>query len=261
VIDALINGCRPFYFKGKARLLNVVAAKSGIRQVRIFDSVFELDVEDHIQRHLYWGTYEHHETRLVQQYLRPGMTFVDVGANIGCYTALGARQVAGNKGRVIAFEPSPYAFKKLQSMVLGNKLQHVTTVNAGLSDTAGRMKLYHDPRFPNHTPTMVAAHGNENATATEVAVVTLDDEAARLGIGQIDLIKIDAEGFEPHVLGGARRILNEGRIRAILCEFDEGWLRKGGSSTRQLENLMRDAGFVEGNCAASLRFFQLPNGR
>jgi FkbM family methyltransferase len=260
MMDVLIEGCRPFYFKGKARLLNVVAAKSGIKHARIFDSVFELNIEDHVQRNLYWGTFEHYEMRLVQQYLRPGMTFVDVGANIGCYTALGARQVAGNGGRVISFEPSSHAFEKLQSMVRGNKLEHVTVVNAGLSDTAGPRKLYLDPRFHNHTPTMVA-HGNEHATATEVAVTTLDDEAARLGIGQIDLIKIDVEGYEPKVLGGARRMLNEGRIRAILCEFDEGWLRKGGSSPRQLEDFIRDAGFVDRNYPGMLRFFQLPDGR
>jgi FkbM family methyltransferase len=257
-MDAFIKVCRPFHFRGKAKLLGFVGADSGIRRARIFNSVFELDLEDFIQRHIYWGTFERNETRLVQEYLRPGMTFLDVGANVGYYTALAASLV-GCGGRVIAFEPSPYAFDKLHAMVVNNKLEQVTAVHAGLSDMAEQGKLYLDAGFHNHSPTMVS-HGNATATTTEINVVSLDDEATRLGIERIDLMKIDVEGYEPKVLAGAKRILKEGRIRAILCEFNEHWLSKGGSSPRHLENIMLDAGFVDRKCAGSTpenRFFEL----
>jgi FkbM family methyltransferase len=241
-MNVLVKKGRPFHFRGKARLLSLIAANSGTRRARLFDSVFELDLEDLIQRYMYWGTYETNETRLVQQYLRPGMTFVDVGANVGYYTALAAKQV-GIGGRVIAFEPSPYAFEKLQSMVAGNRLEQVTAVHAGLSDTAGQGKLYLDASFHNHSPSMVA-HENPNATATEIKVARLDDEATRLGIDRIDLMKIDVEGHEPKVLAGAKRLLSEGRVGAILCEFNEYWLSNSGSSPSHLGNMIRDAGFV-----------------
>jgi predicted methyltransferase len=86
------------------------------------EAFFELDLKDLIQRDIYWGTFEPNETRLVQEYLRPSMTFLDVGANLGYYTALAASLV-GRRGRVIAFEPSPYAFEKLHAMVVNNKLE------------------------------------------------------------------------------------------------------------------------------------------
>jgi hypothetical protein len=91
----------------------------------------------------------------------------------------------------------------------------------------------------------MVARENATATATEITVVSLDDEAARLGIERIDLMKIDVKGYEPKVLAGAKRILNEGRIGAILCEFNEHGLCKAGFSRRHLENILRDAGFVD----------------
>jgi hypothetical protein len=115
---------------------------SGIRQARVFGSVFELDLDDLIQRRIYFGVMEPQETRLVRNYLQPGMAFVDVGANDGYYTALAAERVARNGGRVAAFEPSPYAFGRLSSMILANRLEHVTPVHAGLSDAAGNLNLY-----------------------------------------------------------------------------------------------------------------------
>lgn len=258
-MNFLIDACRPIHFRGKARLLNTVGPNSGIKRARVFDSVFALDLEDFIQRQIYFGTFEPHETRLVRRHLQPGMTFVDVGANVGYYTALAAKQLERSGGRIIAFEPSPYAFEKLNSMVLNNKLEQVTTVHAGLSDTAGQGRLYLNVEFHNHSPTMVA---HENATATEITLVSLDEEVERLGIERIDLVKIDVEGHEAKVLTGAKRLLSKGGIRAILCEFNEHWLCKAGSSPRHLGDILRNAGFVEADCkqvagGIENRFFQL----
>src|ERR1700680_2278351 len=63
-----------------------------------------------------------------------------VPANVGYYTALAASLV-GPKGRVIPFEPSPYAFERLRRTVDSNRLENVAPVHAGLSDGAGRLKL------------------------------------------------------------------------------------------------------------------------
>lgn len=194
---------------------------------------------------------------MVKGYLKPGMTFIDVGANIGYYTALGALLV-GTQGRVVAFEPSAYAFEKLSSMAAKSGLTQVTTIHAGLSDAAGSLKLYLGVGSNNHTPTMVA---RGNTSETTVRVVRLDEEAARLGIERIDLIKIDVQGYESKVLAGATRLLRERRIGAILCEFNEGWLSKAGSSLESLEALILQAGMVEvGSHAAGAfdnRFFRL----
>ena len=59
----------------------------------------------------------------------------------------------------------------------------------------------------------------------------------------MDLLKIDVEGFEPNVLRGAEGYLNRGKIRAILCEFNDYWLTMNGSSSQHLLEQIRDYGF------------------
>jgi FkbM family methyltransferase len=235
---------QPVSFRGKTRLLNLLCPKSGAKRTRIFGSSMELDLSDFIQRQIYLGTFEPDETRWVKAYLRPGMTFVDVGANVGYYTALAAHKVAGGEGRVVSFEPSPYAFERLNRFVEANRLAHVTAVNAGLSDSTGETQLYLGADSDNHTPTMVA---HPNTIATTVKIVTLDAEAERLGVDRLDLIKIDVEGHEPKVLAGAKGLMKERRIRAVLCEFNEVWLGQAGSSQQELSWILRQAGFVEVN--------------
>jgi hypothetical protein len=107
---------RAINFRGKGRLLNLLCPKSGVKRAQIFGNSMELDLADLIQRQIYQGTFEPRETASVKRYLRPGMTFVDVGANVGYYTALAANLVAGRGGRVVAFEPSPYAFARLKKL-------------------------------------------------------------------------------------------------------------------------------------------------
>ena len=256
MIEFLIDAFRATHFRGKARLLNPTVARSGVKQAKVFGSTFQLDLSDFIQRQIYSGTFEGTETRWVRNHLKPGMTFVDAGANVGYWTALAASLV-GPKGRIIAFEPSPYAFQRLKDLVEFNDLEQVEAINAGLSDLPGQVELYLGA-WGNHTPTMVP---HEAETSTLVAVQTLDYAAERAGIDRIDLIKIDVEGFEFRVLDGAKQLLRERRIRAILCEFNDDWLRAAGSSTESLERTFRQCGFLElrraGPSAAENRLFRL----
>ena len=71
-------------------------------------SEFEILVDrfdTHIKKHIYFqGYFEWAETNFIRSILKPGQTFVDVGANIGWHTLLAARSV-GETGRVLAFEP------------------------------------------------------------------------------------------------------------------------------------------------------------
>jgi FkbM family methyltransferase len=236
---ALVGLLRPLNFKGKQRLLNLAIPRHGTRSARIFGSRFELDVSDLIQRHVYFGTFERHETRKIAEFLRPGMTFADVGANIGYYTAVAASRV-GSEGRVFAIEPDSRAFAQLTSLIAANHL-NARAFNFGLSEENGVQHLYQSPGSHNNTPTMVA-HGGLTPSA-EVRVRKLDDCLDEWELRRIDLLKIDVEGWEPRVVRGASRSLNSGRIGAIQCEFNEEWLRAEGSSASDLWDMLAGFGF------------------
>jgi len=242
LIDTVVTTLRPFQFRGKGRLAELVVPKNGKRDALIFGSMFCLDMSDYIQRHMYAGSFERVETGIVQKKLRPGMTFVDVGANVGYYTALAA-QLVGPSGSVIAFEPSEYAFPRLNRMIEVNGLTCVKALQCALADTAGEMSLYGavDEEFYDiHTATMVPQDNPHRAT---VRTETLDSVAEQLNIQQIDFMKIDVDGFEPVVLQGASRLIADGRISNIMLECAEIWFQRMNTSTVEIVEQLRLKGF------------------
>jgi len=238
VIDRVVGVIRPWRFRGKLRLLGALAPRKGRRRVRLFGTPLELDLADEIQRQAYLGCFEPEETAWVRRLLRPGMTFLDVGANVGYFTLL-ASSLVGATGRVVAVEPSPSAFAALARATadLGN----VSAVPVGLSDSSGTLALYVPPEaHGNHAPTMIATPGWQEV---RVEVLTLDELTARHGLERIDLLKLDVEGHEARILGGAVRALSERRIGAVLCEFNDYWLRQAGSSPAEVWRMLSDHGF------------------
>src|SRR5205823_143519 len=88
----------------------------------------EIDALDTIGKHiLKTGCYEHDTFHFLCRILRPGMVFLDIGANIGQYTLLASQRV-GPVGDVHAFEPHPTLFDVLVRNVDRNRCRNVTTV-------------------------------------------------------------------------------------------------------------------------------------
>src|SRR6185312_8497302 len=86
------------------------------------------------------GTFETAELRFIQERLRPGDVFVDIGANGGIYTVIAAKKV-GASGRVLAFEPGPRNLELLKRNLALNGLTNVTIVPKAVSNTAGAAAL------------------------------------------------------------------------------------------------------------------------
>jgi FkbM family methyltransferase len=239
----VVSALRPFSFRGKGRLLSRIVPRRGHVSLELNGITFEdLDLSEHGQWHVYCGLFEVGETRAVTAYLKPGMNIVDVGANIGYYTALGAA-AAGPSGRVIAFEPSPYAYQRLRNLVLNNRLTNVTTFQMALSDQKGKAQLSLPKDSTNHAPTMLPL---ANSASVPIEVTTLDEVAGEIGMDSIDLLKLDVEGLEPRVLSGARRLLAAGRIKSVLCEFNRHWLKCAGTTPEALRNTLLNYGFDDG---------------
>ena len=243
--SSIIDALRPYNFRGKLKLLGRIAPHSGERRTRVFGYDVRLDLGEAIQRWMYLGAFEPKETALVKGWLRPGMTFLDVGANFGYFTLLAASRV-GPTGRVLAVEPSPLAAGRLAENIRANSLAWVDLFQIGLSAESGSLELYISPA-EFHSPTMSASSGGEAVT---VPVRRLDECLDEWGVEAVDLMKMDVEGHEPFVLRGAGDALSSGRIRAVLVEFNDHWLREQGSSPQELYGIFRDAGYVDTEGAA-----------
>jgi FkbM family methyltransferase len=140
------------------------------------------------------------ERQLVQRLLRPGMHAVDVGGNIGYYLLLLARAV-GPDGTVSCFEPDPDNLVELERNARLNGLARVRIHSAAAGAEDATVKL----------------RGGINSTIAAdgeicVPLVQLDSVVTR----PVDFLKIDVEGYEGHVLVGARQILTQDRPNLFL---------------------------------------------
>jgi FkbM family methyltransferase len=145
-----------------------------------------------------------------------GALCVDIGANIG---ACALRWWTGNKtGPIYCFEPHPDSYKRLLKNIRLNQASNIHAEQAAVSDRCGAVEL------------AGAVHSTMLSTLPQgvrgipVSCVSLDAWAARLGIGPIDLCKIDVEGHEVQVLKGARETLPQ--IRRLIVEFHSPVLRE-----------------------------------
>ena len=149
------------------------------------------------------------ERELLRSVVRPGMTAVDVGANIGIHTRYLAR-LCGPNGRVVAFEPSPVNFARLKANV--RKLPNVTIHASAVGDQSGSIPLYLSPDLNVDHRTYETGEARDRI---DVPVVRLDDIFPPGG--HVDLLKVDVQGFEGAVLEGARRLISENpHLKAVI---------------------------------------------
>jgi FkbM family methyltransferase len=238
--DLLATACRPLpYFRGRQRLLDAVVARSGLRNATIHGTRMALPLSDVIGRNVYMGSYEPEASALVQTRLGPGSTFVDVGANIGYFTAL-ASQAVGATGRVVAVEPLPALFSQLHATF--RSAPNVVCLQTAIGEAAGTLDLYVPPSSAGNLDPSAFEYtsGMERVSVPRLSLESLFDQQS---IRTADLLKIDVEGYEPWVIRGARRLLEQRRIKAILCELNPRLLNLAGSSPRSLAAQFIDAGY------------------
>lgn len=175
------------------------------------------------------------ERRLLASTLRSGMTVLDVGANIGAYSAFFAELVKP-EGIVYSFEPESRNFSFLED--LSDRSRCIRPINAAVGEHSGVLTLYlsKDLNVDHHT-----YDDGEGRAATKVQVVRLDDFFAP--DTKIDLIKLDIQGFEMQALRGAHRILSENKAIKLLFEYWPYGLKRAGTDPSALLRYLEELGF------------------
>lgn len=141
---------------------------------------------------------------------RPGWNVVDVGANIGAYSIWAASSMRSS-GRIIAIEPNPVSYERLIQSFQHVAVPHAT-VQAACGDRDGEITLHFEAGYTVSSSVIPFAAASETA---RVIMRTLDDILLEEAVGRIDVLKIDVEGAEEHVLAGASDALQQTR-RVIL---------------------------------------------
>jgi FkbM family methyltransferase len=147
------------------------------------------------------GNYEAHLRAFYQARLKPGMTFVDVGANIGLYSMLAA-QLVGDSGRVISFEPNSENCRLVLLSIIKNRFANVSLFPFALSDKTGYTFF---ATFLGSNGGMLPSDESvlNDPNCTVVPTMRMDDFIKE----RVDVIKIDVEGAEGLVVRGAQKLI------------------------------------------------------
>ena len=194
--------------------------------------------------------------RVLTKLLRPGMTFVDVGAHVGLLTLAGARAV-GPAGKVLAVEPVPLSFELLnRAIVLNGMTGLVETKCAAIGATREQRKLFIGNVLGHSSLIKTQSLNTETSSEIEVEVLPLDELVQ--ANDRVDLIKIDVEGAELLVLQGTKRIIADNPELAIIAEYGPSHLQAAGISPENWFAEFHNLGFtsfvideLSGECRSS----------
>lgn len=180
----------------------------------------------------YYGTY------LVYNYLRDGDTFVDVGANIGCYTLFGAEAV-GPTGKVIAIEPAKSCYDLLCENIKANNFNNVTTIMAAASDKSSKSQELYDFGGGDSAYQLWKDPDRKLLSVGEIDVITVDD----LNLDKVNVLKIDTQGYEFRTLKGAKETIKRQKKMAVLIEFWLHGLKGVGDFPNAMLQLLTELNF------------------
>lgn len=200
--------------------------------------------------------YEQGTAHVIRHFLKPGDTFVDVGAHVGVFSCCAAALV-GETGGVFAFEPDPVNFARLSHHRAYNALHHIDLHRVAVGDRAGLVEFFvNSDNDGGHALWDVRGHHfNEKTRAnpsppTRIIQVKLDDFPE---ITSLRLLKIDTEGAELRVLRGAEGLIERFHPQ-IIAEINPFGLSQLGDSPQKLVDFMAAKGYKALRITDSLPF-------
>jgi FkbM family methyltransferase len=158
---------------------------------------------------------------------------IDVGANKGEWTDLVLRKA--KPGAVMLLEPSRLAAELLRARFSARP--EIEIIEAAAGSAPGSTKFFEE-KDAGETSSVVEGASN-TGVAREVRVTTVDDEVERRGWPEVDFLKIDAEGYDFHVLEGTRRLFESAKISYGQFEYNGPWRHSGSTLTHAIHWLKK----------------------
>jgi FkbM family methyltransferase len=208
---------------------------------------WQLDLREGIDLAIYlFGCFEYDTVRAYRKLLKPGNTVLDIGANIGAHTLPMAHCVFP-AGRVVAFEPTAYAYGKLRQNIslnpaIAGMIQAEQIILVGTDNSQLKPRLYsswqiHESGLDSHPK-----HGGRMMDTTGARHETLDSYIAEHKISAVSLIKLDVDGHECQVLRGAHELLQRDKP-ILLMEIMPYGLDEAGASLDELLGILCAHGY------------------
>lgn len=181
----------------------------------------------------------------IEEDILPGDVLYDIGANIGVYSLLAAKNNRGIEN-IYAFEPSFLTFKTLcENISLNNFADSIIPLHIALSEKTSIGKFHYASLVSGDSMhafgDKIDIHGkiHEPVLSLYCQSYRLDDLVKHLNLKSPTHIKIDVDGIELQILSGASQVLTNGRMKSLLIEVNEST-----SSAEDTRKLLDGLGFV-----------------
>ncbi len=242
---------RMYPYRGLSRVADLVRQVFSRRHRRYLVNDFDGDLafycalDEHISSQVFWrGSYSTDQLPVLRELLKPGMVFLDAGANKGEFTVFAAKYTKG--GKVLAFEPVERNIEDLKANVAANGFKHVQLIRKGLGKKSGERMIYNmdgasGGEWNEGTFTLYPRPGLDSQYSS-IPIVALDDFVRDEGIDRIDVMKIDIEGGELEMLEGAKEAIRRWKP-AILIEVNSVTSRAAGYDQGEIIRLLEGWGY------------------
>ena len=196
---------------------------------------YKLDLSKLVHAQIYfYGYWEKYTSIVFEKYIKPGMTVLDIGASTGVHT-LRMAKLAGETGKVYAFEPSDWMHERLLNNIKLNDFKNIVTEKIALSEVT-KKALYlseqHDRVDKKPNPRKYI----------RMQYMKLDDYFAKGRITALDFIKMDVDGYECRILEGATKTIKKYKPIMII-EIGKGLQEAYDRSLEELLNLLKSFGY------------------
>ena len=189
----------------------------------------------------YWG-HDLGDLRFLWTNLKPGSVFLDIGAHHGIYSIVAAKK-AGPTGTVVSFEPSSREYRRLRLHLRLNRLGSVRAEPLALGSAACTRKFFQITNGDNTRGGFRPPASDDRVSAISVETVRLDDYVSQFPLQRVDLVKLDVEGGEREVLGGASLVLTKFRP-TFICEVLDATTQAWGYNAREIILMLQSYGFI-----------------
>lgn len=194
--------------------------------------LFHFDTRNYIEYKIFAeGYYEKEVTLLMHNYIEPGDTVMDIGANIGVHS-LSLSKMVGSLGKVFSFEPIPFLREKFEQNQILNRCINISIQPFALSDENYTIKTAFSENANNGTFFIE----NNAKGETEITCIKGDDWVEKQELDSLKLIKIDVEGFEYKVLTGLKNTIQKFNP-VIIFEYDTNYIKRAESTAADFNRI------------------------
>lgn len=208
-----------------------------IRKVSRHDVQYELDISDYIEWAVYYDIHIDAKSHFYKMIKKDDVVF-DIGANIGEFTFQCAK-IVGRNGAIHSFEPNEKVFYKLKKNYEINPFKNIYLNKVALGEKHEYAYL-HVPYLRNYGGATISPVATTHAD--KIAIIPLDYYIEHHAIKQVNVIKIDVEGYELKVLKGAQHTLRTYKP-TLLLEFSDKLMQQHKDTPAALIQYLKSLGY------------------